>query len=701
MSSDPSQLTLGTSQNFNRSQPITDLIWQNTLSGQIGLQRTSSGGASSPIGTIGSNADLNWRVMATGDVNRDGKTDLLMRHGGGSVAWWGIDATGQTQAIATWGWVPDQNWQVISSGDANADGNVDLLWRNRATGQNSWWIMGAYQAGVNYPAIQAYLAIPTVDLSWNAIGTGDVNRDGVSDILWFNKTYSAIGWWTMDSQGTPTFGNGYFPPTGFEPRDIVDFNGDGQLDFVFQDQQGKAQIQLGNPLSPRGTFDTLAAPIAMTNSSPGSGWKIVGTANMDAGNSLATATLTPSGIFTRTETIGGSDLNDVYQFGLGGRGIFSASLSGLSADADLKLILDKNNNGQLDAGDEIVSQWERGTKSESVRRLLEPGGYYLQVSSYDAKPTNYTVQTGFQDLKPNEADPEKFRIQINYGSGVDRLTAAVQAVIRQAADFWETVIPYRSSIVPSGILPITITSEDLNLRDGNPDLLTLAYAGPQVVSNNGRLQIQSGTTTINARRLDGLASSNLKDLLIHEFSHALGFGTLWDPLDFRGNDGGIVKIGTRSDNASWIDRTNQTYRADSYVGWAYGELLKPGQAVPTATPLESQYLAHWSEEVFQSESLTPLAPSSGSAPVSLLTLAALRDLGWNVNYGAAQAYTLPTTRAAASGIDFSNLSFNVANAARSVDQLPQHSLICGCAHHLAGSRPASLGPTKLMDAIAV
>jgi hypothetical protein len=666
MSSDPSQLTLGTSQNFNRSQPITDLIWQNTLSGQIGLQRTSNSAASGIV-PIGNNADPNWRVMSTGDVNHDGKTDLLMRHSGGSVAWWSIDPTGPSEAIATWGWVPDQNWQVVSSGDANADGNVDLLWRNRATGQNSWWIMGAYQAGVNYPAIQAYLAVPTVDLSWNAIGTGDVNRDGISDILWHNKTYGVIGWWTMDAKGTPTFGNSYFTPTGFEPRDIVDFNGDGQLDFILQDQQGKAQIQLGNPVSPRGTIDTLAAPVAVTNSNPGSGWKIVGTANMDAGNSLATATLTPSGVFTRTETIGGSDLNDVYQFGLGGRGIFSASLSGLSADADLKLILDKNNNGQLDAGDEIVSQWERGTKSESVRRLLEPGGYYLQVSSYDGKPTNYTVQTAFQDLKPNEADPEKFRIQINYGTGGDRLTAAVQAVIRQAADFWETVILYRSSIVPSGILPITITTEDLNLRDGNPDLLTLAYSGPQVVSNNGRLQIQAGTTTINARRLAGLAANSLKDLLIHEFSHAMGFGTLWDPLDFRGNDGSIVKIGNRSDNASWIDRTNQTYRADSYVGWAYGELLKPGQALPTATPLEPQYLAHWSEEVFQSESLTPLAPAAGNAPISLLTLAALRDLGWNVNYGAAQAYMLPTTRAAASGIDFSNLSFN--NVARSVDQV--------------------------------
>jgi hypothetical protein len=698
MSSDPSQLTLGTAQNFSRSQPIADLVWQNTLSGQIGLQRTSSSSAA-PIVSDNTSADPNWRAMATGDVNHDGKTDLLMRHGGGSVAWWSIDVVGQNRSIATWGWVPDQNWQVVSTGDANADGNVDLLWRNLATGENSWWVMGAYQPGVDYPAIQAYYFLPTVDPSWRVIGTGDVNRDGVSDLFWYNKTYGVASWWTMTAQGAAAYGvNSRFAPTGFEPRDIVDFNGDGQLDFAFQDQQGKAQIQLGNPLSPRGAIDTLAAPIAMTNSSPGSGWKIVGTANMDAGNSLATATLTPSGIFTRTETIGGSDLNDVYQFGLGGRGIFSASLSGLSNDADLKLILDKNNNSQLDAGDEIVSQWERGTKSESVRRLLEPGSYYLQVSSYDAKPTNYTVQTAFQDLKPNEADPEKFRIQINYGTGVDRLTAAVQAVIRQAADFWETVIPYRSSIVPSGVLPITITTEDLNLRDGNPDLLTLAYAGPQVVSNNGRLQIQSGMTTINARRLDGLASNNLKDLLIHEFSHALGFGTLWDPLDFRGNDGGIVKIGTRSDNASWIDRTNQTYRADSYVGWAYGELLKPGQAVQTATPLESQYLAHWSEEVFQSESLTPLAPSSGAAPVSLLTLAALRDLGWNVNYGAAQAYTLPTTRAAASGIDFSNLSFNVA---RSMAESPQHGSTCGCAYHLAGSRPASLGPTKLMEAIGV
>ena len=53
--------------------------------------------------------------------------------------------------------------------------------------------------------------------------------------------------------------------------------------------------------------------------------------------------------------------------------------------------------------------------------------------------------------------------------------------------------------------------------------------------------------------------------------------------------------------------------------------------------------AHWSESVFRQELMTPFAEPNGTVmPASALTLSSLRDLGWRVNYGAAQAYALPT-----------------------------------------------------------
>ena len=68
-----------------------------------------------------------------------------------------------------------------------------------------------------------------------------------------------------------------------------------------------------------------------------------------------------------------------------------------------------------------------------------------------------------------------------------------------------------------------------------------------------------------------------------------------------------------------------------------------GSFTQTAVPIEPGALAHWDETRFDTELLTPYAEVSGVAtPLSQLTLAALRDLGWNLNFGVAQAYSLPS-----------------------------------------------------------
>ena len=55
---------------------------------------------------------------------------------------------------------------------------------------------------------------------------------------------------------------------------------------------------------------------------------------------------------------------------------------------------------------------------------------------------------------------------------------------------------------------------------------------------------------------------------------------------------------------------------------------------------------HWRESVFADELLTSsLSIDPGSnEPLSIVTVAALRDLGYSVDYTAAQQYTLPAAR---------------------------------------------------------
>jgi hypothetical protein len=700
----------------NNVAPL-ELVWRNTGSNQLAWQRLSG---SQQLTAAGDVLPSSWKIIGTGDVNRDQRLDLLWRHDGGMVAWWLMGENNQVIEIATLPSVVDLNWQVMGMGDANGDGNLDILWRNVLNGANQWWLMPSYQAGSRQHNPLTALALNHVDSNWQVGDVADLNRDGIDDIFWYHRPSGISQWWLMNGNGVPMGGlllNDTIP-IGSVVRGIADYNGDSHWDLILQDPSGNTTAWLMRP-SPNvnnrvDVFERASFSVGLS----GSGWQLFGITNIpnraasamqpDAGNSLASATFVSNGVFTVSQSIDGTvDPFDYYLFGLGQRGIFTASLSGLSADADLKLILDTNANRKIDAGEEVVWQWERGNQAESVRRLLEPGGYLLEVSSYDKKLTDYTLQTGFQPLGPNDVDPLKFDLQINYGRGGDQLNQATRNAIEAAALFWERAIPYRTNerLLLNGALPVTIILEDFNLRDGKPDELTLASAKPIVVSSGSRLRLQAGQVTMNSRRLGSLSLEDTTALLIHELAHVLGLGTLWEPLNFRANDGSIVPIGTRPNGGSLIDRTSQQYMADSYAGWVYGELLaqagRSETVVATAVPIDAQF-SHWAEDIFQSESLTPVAPNSGQfAPVSQLTLAALKDLGWAVNFGVAQDYSLPAPSpvAAANSIDFSNFSYTTARSVSS----GASAIACGCQYHLAnsGSGLMMIGQGRLAAAVGV
>jgi hypothetical protein len=350
--------------------------------------------------------------------------------------------------------------------------------------------------------------------------------------------------------------------------------------------------------------------------------------NLEPGNTLSTAEVGNSAIFSRNETVSANDRDDFYRFNVSQSGIFTANLTSLTGDADVRLIQDKNNNSVIDAGEVVAWQWERGTASESIRRFLDAGNYFLQVMSYNNQTANYSVSTNFTAAA---SDNQRFSFQLEFGQGLSGFSSVAQNAIREAASFWERVITHRSSITNSGPLVVDITSSYENTN-------TLASAGPSSLRLNGtNIIIERGSSTINTRFLnDYNANPNyLRDIMIHEFAHILGIGTLWEPTRFSWSDGTISYAGNNLINSS-----TATYNANTYAGHAYGEML--GIFTQRAVPVEAGVFGHWDESRFDRELMTPQAEGSGiPIPLSQLTIASLRDIGWNVNYGAAETYLLP------------------------------------------------------------
>jgi hypothetical protein len=93
---------------------------------------------------------------------------------------------------------------------------------------------------------------------------------------------------------------------------------------------------------------------------------------------------------SRTGFVGNNDTSDIYQFSLSSARTLSASLSGLSADADLRIIRDANSNGIADAGDEIIRSAFGGNTSESITQFLAAGDYFAQVYQFGGE-TSYNL----------------------------------------------------------------------------------------------------------------------------------------------------------------------------------------------------------------------------------------------------------------------------------------------------------------------
>ena len=88
--------------------------------------------------------------------------------------------------------------------------------------------------------------------------------------------------------------------------------------------------------------------------------------------------------------MGSDDTVDTYAFSLDFYEGTNISLSGLSSDADIRLIRDSNSNGIVDANEVIESSTGLGSRSESITGIDTSGDYFVQVYQYSGN-TNYTL----------------------------------------------------------------------------------------------------------------------------------------------------------------------------------------------------------------------------------------------------------------------------------------------------------------------
>lgn len=135
----------------------------------------------------------------------------------------------------------------------------------------------------------------------------------------------------------------------------------------------------------------------------------------------------------------------------------------------------------------------------------------------------------------------------------------------------------------------------------------------------------AGRLTLDADDLEPLVGTQkLTDLITHEIGHAVGFGTIWDRLDL------LAGAGTNDPRFTGA-RAIAEFRALGGTG---------------DVPLENEggegtIESHWREAVFSNELMTGFIEATGVAqPLSRVSVASIEDLGYQVDYSAADGFVL-------------------------------------------------------------
>lgn len=237
------------------------------------------------------------------------------------------------------------------------------------------------------------------------------------------------------------------------------------------------------------------------------------------------------------------------------------------------------------------------------------------------------------------------------------LTVTQQAVFADAARRWSEII--------TGDLPDVWVDRRAGIKIDDIEIIAtapaidgaggiLGQAGPTHFRAGARGLPYRGLMEFDSADLAAMeANGTLRGVIIHEMGHAIGLGSLWERFRL------VVGIGTT--NPTYIGASAVREYNSVFGVRASGVPLEAGGGPGTAG-------AHWRETIFETEIMSGYAEPPGVVmPISRVTVAALQDLGYRVNYAAADAFS-PSSggRSAAAESTASRRSASAMSATRSL-----------------------------------
>ena len=237
---------------------------------------------------------------------------------------------------------------------------------------------------------------------------------------------------------------------------------------------------------------------------------------------------------------------------------------------------------------------------------------------------------GSSPIIPGQTPQNSFNIDIRF---TGQFTPTQQAAFTAAAARWEQIIV---GDVPDVFVPgigqvddIVIEARSIAIDGPNGVLGQTAIVAQRVVSNlPSAAFIELDTFDLAALE----SSGQLGDTVLHEIGHALGFGIIWSDL-------GLISGATGPDPQFLGPLSIAEYNlrfGTNVTGVPVENMGGPGTAD-----------SHWRESILTTELMTGFLDAGVANPITRLTVAQFADIGYQVDFAAADSLNLTSSLSAA------------------------------------------------------